>query len=500
MTALPPRIVVSLPGRSVQEVAAQIAAARDGGADLAEVRFDRWDPSERLRAAELFPAALPLLATLRSRAEGGEGPDAPEARTPELQRLVRLPFEGIDLEVRRDAAFLRQLPPEAPHLRFLSAHLAEDASPRDVAELLRGEPSPDAVRKVVLPATVHAVLRELLPVLPAAGDGPRILLTTGPSGALLRAWSARLDYPFVFASLPRSRSSDPPVEPSQVPVDRLRPFLDAGAGAPIFALLGRPVAHSQSPYLHARWMRAVGHAGLYIPLDIQSESEFVEALPALAEGGFLGLNVTHPWKSVALASASRVGRAAELCAVANCLTLRGEEVEADNTDLVAILRRLEELRSGGSWDGQELAVVGAGGAAAATLAAARELGVRAAVVARDPDRSGAVAARFAADRLEESELRPFPLVVHATTVGRSAGDSLEIPLDRLLAPGAHLLDWVYAPASPAVRATAERARATYEDGWRLLVYQAAASFGLWWGTEPPADELAATLTEGPCAA
>ncbi len=500
MTAPVPRIVVSLPGRSVREVAVQAGVARDAGADLAEVRFDRWDAAERRKAAELFPAPLPLVATLRSRAEGGDGPNAAEERRPELERLAALPFEGLDLEARRDTALFRELPPGAPRLRFLSAHLPEGSEPRQVAELLRGDSALDAVRKVVLPATVRSVLRDLLPSLPAAGDGPRVLLTTGPSGALLRAWSARLEYPFVFASLPLRRGSDPPVEPSQIPVDRLRPFLDASPGAPLFALLGRPAGHSQSPYLHGRWMRATGRAGLYISLDVESEAEFVEAVPAFAQGGFVGLNVTHPWKSVAVASASRVGRAAELCGVANCLTLRDDEIEADNTDLVAILRRLEQLRAGESWDGRELVVIGAGGAASATLAAARELGVRAWVIARDPDRAAAAASRFGAALLAPGDFRPFSLAVHATTVGRSRGDALGIPLDELLARGGHVLDWVYAPESGAVRSAAERAGATYEDGWRLLVYQAAASFALWWGSEPSPTEVAATLREGPCAA
>ena len=69
----------------------------------------------------------------------------------------------------------------------------------------------------------------------------------------------------------------------------------------------------------------------------------------------------------------------------------------------------------------------------------------------------------------------------------------------LVRPGTHVVDWVYAPDTPLVRDAAERAGATYEDGRRLLVYQAAATYGVWWGQEPDADELRATLTEEGCA-
>ncbi len=328
-----------------------------------------------------------------------------------------------------------------------------------------------------------------------------MLLTTGPSGALLRAWSKRFRFPLVYASLPDASggTSPTPVEPSQIPADRLRHFF-SGDDAPLFAVTGHPVAHSLSPYLHSRWMRKRRVPGLYISLDIQSESEFVESLAPLAAGGFRGLNVTHPWKSAALESATRVGRGAEACGAANCLTFRDDEIEAENTDLVAILRRLDELRRVGEWDGGAMAVIGAGGAAAATLTAARELGVPASVSARAPERAAAIAKRFGATPLDSSGSRPVSLVVHATDVGRGGTGPLEAPLADLVDSSTHVLDWGYSPVDPTVRAITEAAGGRYEDGWRLLVYQAAASFGVWWGTEPAPEELAATIVEGPCTA
>ncbi len=64
----------------------------------------------------------------------------------------------------------------------------------------------------------------------------------------------------------------------------------------------------------------------------------------------------------------------------------------------------------------------------------------------------------------------------------------------------HLLDWVYTPDDPSIRQAAERSGATYEDGWRLLVYQAAASFALWWGNDPEPTSFEAAIAEGGCAA
>ncbi|MGB6442566.1 MAG: hypothetical protein WBF81_04630, partial [Thermoplasmata archaeon] len=102
--------------------------------------------------------------------------------------------------------------------------------------------------------------------------------------------------------------------------------------------------------------------------------------------------------------------------------------------------------------------------------------------------------------LSPNEARPFPLVVHATTAGRDPPIDLAIPLGPIVGPGTQVLDWVYSPTDPVIRRTTEQRGGQYEDGWRLLVYQAAASYGIWWGEEPDAEEIEAAIAEGPCTA
>lgn len=495
-----PLIIVSLPGRTVAEVRREADAAWRGGADLAEVRFDRWAPAERGNASQLFPLPLPLVATFRSGADGGEGPNEPGERSIQLEALARLPFAWIDVEEGRDP--IPSGPEHAPLAtgRIVSTHLPEGTPTSEVARLTAEVAPVGAVRKIVVPATVGSVLRDFLPLLPGLSERETVLFTTGPSGPLLRAWSRRFAYPLVFARLPDSGpdGTSGTVEPSQIPVDRLRHFFGGDERAPLFAILGHPVAHSRSPHLHTRWMRAARVPGLYIGLDIASESELVESMDPLAEGGFRGVNVTHPWKAAALEAATEVGPGAQTCGAANCLTFRDGEIEAENTDLVAILRRLEELRRSGDWDGKELAIVGTGGAAAATLAAAREARAPAHVFARDARRASGLCDRFDATMGLRPEARPFSLVVHATDVGRGATGPLEVPLAELVGPKTRVIDWVYSPDDPAIQTTTERAGGRYEDGWRLLVYQAAASFGIWWGAEPPPEAVNAAIAEGTC--
>ncbi len=496
MTGPVPEVVVSLPGRTVRALRDEAAAAGAGGADVAEVRVDRLDAGERGRLEDLFPSPLPLLATLRSAAEGGEGPDTPAEREPILERLRALPFRMIDLEWTRDAT---PTPLKGPKPIF-SIHLppmgAEEWE-RPLEELARA-PGPG---KLVFPCGVGPLLDRVAPEVADRRGGDVTVHTTGPSGPLLRAWSRRLGFPYVFAALPEPtpRGDRERVEPAQIPVDRLVPYLRAEGEPPMFAVVGRPIDHSLSPWIHHEWMRANGRVGLYIALELEDEETFLDSLGPLADGGLRGLNVTHPYKSAAFRAATRAGPSATACGAANCLTLRDGEVEAENTDLAAILQRLHELTRERD-PVPTVALVGAGGAARATLVAARSLELPVDVFARRADAARELARELDARAPSSARDGGYDLVVHATSVGRGTGSRLEPNLSGLLGPRSHVLDWVYGPDDPVLRRTAEAKGGTYEDGWRLLVYQAAAAYAIWWGSEPTDGQLESVLREGPCAA
>ncbi|MCI4365684.1 MAG: type I 3-dehydroquinate dehydratase, partial [Thermoplasmata archaeon] len=294
-----PLLVVSLPAQSVVDARREIEWARDGGADLAEVRFDRWTAEEQARVSGLFPSTLPLVATFRSRAEGGDAPDDPVARERVIGRLAQLPFAYLDLEWARDRRLESPTRSAGPRV-IRSSHLGEGTPSDTIVQLLESGAPADGILKVVVVATVAEAIQHLLP-LAERGTTPRaVLLTTGPSGPLFRAWARRLRLPWVYASLPEQpgRPYAPPVEPTQIPVDRLQPYL-AVEDAPMFALLGHPVTHSRSPAIHHRWMARQGRVGLYTVLDVGSAEEFQLALQELPRRGVRGVNVTHPWKGLA---------------------------------------------------------------------------------------------------------------------------------------------------------------------------------------------------------
>lgn len=493
-----PRLVVTLPARHLAEVRGELEDAARAGGELAEVRLDRWPGPELARAGELFPSALPLLATYRSHAEGGSGSDDPARRAEVLGALAELPFALLDLEVDRDLPIAEPLArglhrAGAPG-RVFSSHLPLGTASERVRRTLLEHAQADGVVKVVLPASVAVASAEIAPALPAGEPEAYVVHTTGASGGLLRAWSRRLGMKLVFCA-PSETSGASPVVPDQIPVDRLAPFLRADPPAPWFALVGRGVGGSRSPALHHRWMRALQLAGLYLPLEVGDTGELARALPGLVRFGLRGLNLTHPLKVDALEFATSVSPGAERAGCANTLTWRGEEVEAENTDVPAVLHRLRELVAGRSGPFSSATVLGAGGAARAALLALATLRVPTELVARDPVGGAAVADRFGATLRDPERGAPPELLVHATPAGGATHERLAIPLDRLVGPGTMVLDFVYLPSDPYLADYARRHEANYEDGRQLLAFQAAESFDLWWGRPVPTELVRAAVAE-----
>jgi 3-dehydroquinate dehydratase type I len=493
-----PRMIVTLPARTVATARAERLQAARAGADVVELRLDRWTEEQLGRLGQLFPSALPILATVRSRAEGGEGPDQPSERAELIARVAGFPFALVDLELERDAmpAVARA---ESTSRWVGSHHLPADTGIDVLGAAVERVRDQFAFSKFVLPASIERYLQEIRPRLPGWVSPRTTVFTTGASGPLARVAARELGQPVVFASLPLPEpDAPPPVEPSQVPSDQLHRSWSVTDGRR-FAVLGHPVAHSLSPAIHAGWLASERRPACFVALDaVRAEELQLLADPTLG-GRWDGWSVTAPWKSTTPGLARRTSEAVRATGVANTLTFRDGEATADLTDADAIRRRALELVGEGAWDGSEALVLGTGGSARAAVFALAPERRKVLLLGRRPDAVGALAREIGGRPADVEDRHPVGLVVHATTFGRSGAGPLDLVLNGWVGPATTVLDFVYDADDPALRGTAEALGARYEDGRRLLVYQAAEAHRIWWGQPPDADAVASALRRVGCA-
>ena len=260
-----------------------------------------------------------------------------------------------------------------------------------------------------------------------------------------------------------------------------------------YAVIGNPVAHSRSPWIHAEFARATGEDIEYGRIEAPLEG-FARTVDDFRAAGGRGANVTLPFKEQAFdyCSSAVSARASEARAV-NTLIFDAGRVRGDNTDGAGLLRDLT-VNLGRALAGQRILLMGAGGAAQGVigpLLAAKP--ARLAIANRTAARALALAKRFpgaAGGGYEDFQKEQFDLLINATSAGLS-GEAPPLPRS-VFAPGALAYDMVYGRDTPFLQ-LARACNAQAHDGAGMLVEQAAESFFLWRGVRPGTAAVLAEL-------
>jgi len=210
----------------------------------------------------------------------------------------------------------------------------------------------------------------------------------------------------------------------------------------------------------------------------------------------LGAAVRMPHTVAASLLLDGLGPEAQVIKAVNTISHRAGALIGWNTDRPGFARALED--AGFQAKGRSVLVLGAGGAARASVDALREAAARIWVTSPDLEQ-----ARTVCRDLEVSSGGPAPLgslsllvrkaelIVNATPVG-SDGQSVLFPVD-WITPGQFVFDLIYQPpVTPLVRGAREQgARAI--NGLTMLLFQGLAAFEIWTGQPPPEAAMRAAL-------
>lgn len=265
-----------------------------------------------------------------------------------------------------------------------------------------------------------------------------------------------------------------------------------------YAVMGHPVAHSWSPFIHGLFAKQTDQNISYARLDVRPE-EFSQAVDLFFTDGGRGLNVTIPHKQAAcLVTRYRTPRA-EIAGAVNTLVLQDDGVLGDNTDGAGLVTDLGR-NLGFTLADARILLLGAGGAARGVLGPLLANAPESILIAnRGVERAGALAKEFGmlgsvhACGFEDIDAgAPFDLVLNATSA--SLQDTVP-PIPAAIVGAATLAyDMAYGKGDTAFTRWAKTAGAgRAETGWGMLVEQAAESFYLWRGIRPDTKPVLAAV-------
>jgi shikimate dehydrogenase len=250
-------------------------------------------------------------------------------------------------------------------------------------------------------------------------------------------------------------------------------------------LLGHPLGHSLSPLLQNAALRAAGIPLVYEPLDVP-RSILDDTLAQLRRTRSAG-NVTLPHKEAVRAACDRLTDVARAVGAINTFwTAVDGALVGDNTDVGGFQAAVREL-VGDPRPAERIALIGAGGAAAAVLHAIEGWpDVRVRLYSRTRSRAEELVKRFKVPteimRSAELAVEDATLVVNASPVGLR-DDTVPVAMESLSKESA-VLDLAYRVGETAFVRDAKTRGHRAIDGMVMLVEQGALSFERWFGTAP----------------
>lgn len=494
---------------------ASLAASR--GANLVEWRADALaeDPQALGAMRRLVrESPLPSIVTIRMAAEGGlyDGDDAD--RVSLLEALGTsgdapryLDFEWAAYSRSANLAQKVDLVVEHPNQvravetrLILSLHDLE-GRPRDLLQKIAAIAHEPACAIVKI-AWRSRSIRDNLEMFDLLAERPKPMaaMGLGPFGLMSRVLSPKFGGFMSYAAL----EADLATAEGQPTIEEMLGtyrYRDVGPATEVFGIVGWPVGHSKSPAFHNAAFAERGRDAVMVPMPVAPGWEpFKASLAAMLDDrrlSFRGAAVTIPHKEHLVRFVEERGGTIEPLAArigaANTLAVgRDGSLVAANTDAPAAAEAMAigfgiepSTLDDGSFRGRRVAVIGAGGAAAAIAAGLAMHGATVVVANRTKERAETLAERLrgasdgawrvSAASLDSLACGCFHGFVNATPVGMEGGpepDGSPLPDEVSLDDSIVVFDTVYTPARTPLLAEAASRGAKVVGGMEMFTQQA----------------------------
>lgn len=466
----------SLPALGGVEIRADLFETCAAGLALTERLKDRW----------------PVLFTVRLAAEGGAWRDSESRRIEIYSEALRRGAVLLDAELRSGAA--RALSEHGAPL-LVSHHDFDGPIGPDALEELTAEAASLAhlgIKIVPTAARPLDALRTLQWVAARKAGGPRrIGFAMGDHGVFSRILTPAWGAPFTYGSLTVQ------VAPGQLSARDLLDIYRAPAhtrATRVFGVIGSPVHHSLSPYMHNPAFAARGLDAIYVPFALRSFSDLWDLAEPLA---IAGVSVTIPFKKDAFDHATSADAASEAGGVSNTLVWERSEgavaLRGWNTDANGVLEPLARRRI--ELAGLSVGILGNGGAARGAAGALLAAGASVTLYYRNKEKGESAASDLgcAARPMDDLAPRDHGLLVNATPLGLDPRDASPVA-SRVFTPETIAFDMIYDPPdTPFLRCAAQAGAQVLIPGREMLVCQGLVQFRLFTGEDATYDEFEASF-------
>lgn len=269
----------------------------------------------------------------------------------------------------------------------------------------------------------------------------------------------------------------------------------------LICLIGSPVEHSKSPYMHNLSFEKLKLDYTYMAFDI--ENGFVkEAVDAMRVLNVRGFNITMPHKQEVMKYLDEIKEDAKLIGSVNTVLNHNGKLIGYNTDGKGFIRSLEEKNV--KYKDGKILIIGSGGATKSVaielaLQGAKEIVIANRTLEKAEEISSTINknikdAKSRSIVLDESilkeELKDSSILINTTSVGM--GDTIDRSIinDKNMFHDSLLVaDLIYNPVKTRFLSMAEESGCRIMNGLGMLVYQGALAFKIWTGRDMPIEVI-----------
>lgn len=268
-----------------------------------------------------------------------------------------------------------------------------------------------------------------------------------------------------------------------------------------FAVIGHPIGHSMSPFIHKRLFSLKGIEVEYSALDIAPDNLKDEINGSLAS--LTGFNVTIPHKELVIPFMDNIDDSAKKYNAVNCVKRENGKLYAYSTDAYGFT---EALKANNVPLKGNVLILGSGGAARTLAREAADNGCSVTIAVRLSDLEKAAelkewlienGGKATIARLETVR-GEFDLLINATPVGMYPNtDAMPITKEQLMGCKA-VFDAVYNPRETKLIKTANELGIKTVGGMAMLVWQAVKAHEHWYNATFSVEEVEKIIEDANC--
>lgn len=275
--------------------------------------------------------------------------------------------------------------------------------------------------------------------------------------------------------------------------------MDITGSTKLTGLFGYPVSHTISPGMHNAAFEHLRLDIVYLPFSIEPKN-IGNAIKSLVPLGFIGINVTVPYKQIVMKYLDEIAPSAKMIGAVNTILVKGDKLIGYNTDGTGFVRSLQEDRNY-ELKGKTMFLLGAGGAGRAVAVQSALSGIENIFIcdkmqSRVEDLVKSVPGNKAIpvsgrDDIKDA-VKDSDIIVNATPIGLRADDPISIPV-KFIPRGRLVYDVIYNPSKTKLLKQVKGCETT--NGLGMLLYQGANAFSIWTGKEAPVEVMRKAIGE-----